>query len=104
MQPICDAVHSKPEVSEAVYNWVKALCVEIGADPGDLVPFEKYAAAAKGLAKPSSAARALFGGAKNIERVDKVVRTIGRARGKGLSVLDETVEMVDARLEKNRKA
>lgn len=104
MRPICEAVGSQPEVSNAVYDWVKALCVEIGAKPADLVPFEKYANAAEGLAKPSSAARALFGGAKNIERVDKVVKTIGRARGKGLAILDETVAIVDAQLEKNRKA
>jgi hypothetical protein len=46
------------------------VCIELGAAPADLVPFEKYAAAASGLTKPSSAARALFAGAPNIERVD----------------------------------
>ena len=35
------------------------LCVKLGAAPDDLVPFEKYAAAAQGLTRPSSAARAL---------------------------------------------
>ncbi len=104
MRPIKEAVHSSPQVSEYVYNWVKDICVSVGAKPQDMVPFEKYAAASEGLAKPSSAARALFGGAKNIERVDKVVYTVARAQGKGLSVLDETVAMVDARLAKNRKA
>jgi len=104
MRPIRDAVHSSPQVSAHIYNWVKDICVSVGANAKDMVPFEKYAAAAQGLAKPSSAARALFGGAKNIERVDKVVYTIARAKGKGLSTLDETVGMVNARLEKNRKA
>ena len=47
-----------------------------GAAADDLVPFEKYARAAEGLARPSSAARALFAGAKNIERVDRLVQAV----------------------------
>ena len=56
---------------EEIYEWVTQLCTRLGAGDTDLVPFEKYARAAEGLAKPSSAARALFGGAEHIERVDK---------------------------------
>ncbi len=72
--------------------------------PEDLVPFEKYANTAKGLAKPSSAARALFGGAPNIERVDCLVRTIAAQKGMQSDAIDETVALVDARLEANRQA
>ena len=36
------------------------LCMSLGAEEKDLVPFDKYAAAANGLASPSSAARALY--------------------------------------------
>ena len=79
------------------------LCVELGAAPGDLVPFEKYAQAAVSLVTPSSAARALFAGAPNIERVDRLVQAIAAQRGKRNAVLDETVALVDARLELNRK-
>ena len=60
---IKDAVHADVEKSRSVYNWVRDLVVALGADPNDLVPFEKYAAAADGLTRPSSAARALFAGA-----------------------------------------
>ena len=35
------------------------LVVRLGAKPEDLVPFEKYAAAAQSLTRPASAARAL---------------------------------------------
>ena len=73
MRPIKDAVHSDLEASRAVYGWVVELCVSLGADEKDMVPFEKYAAAASGLLNPSSAARALYGGAPNIERVDRLV-------------------------------
>jgi hypothetical protein len=101
---IKDAVHTNPDESREVYNWVKEVCVKLGADPDDLVPFEKYAAAAKDLVRPSSAARALFNGAPNIERVDRLVQTIARQFGMQHPVVDRTVAIVDARLESNRKA
>jgi hypothetical protein len=104
MRPIKEAVHSDLEASRAVYNWVVKLCVSLGANEKDMVPFEKYAAAAQGLASPSSAARALFGGAPNIERVDRLVQTIAAQKGMHLDALDEVVRLVDAKLESNRKA
>ena len=100
--PIRDAVHGNLDRSKAVYEWVSKLCRELGADQEDLVPFDKYAKAAEGLAKPSSAARALFGGAAHIERVDCLVRRIAQQRGHQSDVLDETVKLVDDRLVKNR--
>jgi hypothetical protein len=104
MRPIKEAVHSDLEASRAMYSWVVKLCLSLGADEKDLVPFEKYAAAAQGLTGPSSAARALFGGAPNIERVDRLVRAIAAQKGMKSAVLDEVVALVDARLEANRKA
>jgi hypothetical protein len=101
---IKEAVHTDLEASRSVYNWVRELCVKLGASPDDLVPFEKYAAAAQGLVRPSSAARALFAGAPNIERVDRLVQAIGAQIGMRNAVVDETVAMVDARLAVNRKA
>jgi hypothetical protein len=104
MRPIKEAVHSDLAASKAMYDWVVDLCVKLGADIKDMVPFEKYAVAANGLASPSSAARALFGGAPNIERVDRLVQTIAAHKGMKSAVLDETVRLVDAKLESNRKA
>ena len=104
MRPIKDAVHSNIEASRAVYQWVVKICVGLGANEKDLVPFEKYANAALSLGSPSSAARALAAGAPNIERVDKLVKTIGMQKGQQLAVLDETVELVDYWLNKNRAA
>jgi hypothetical protein len=101
---IKEAVHSDIETSRAVYNWICDLCIKLGASPNDLVPFEKYASAAQGLVRPSSAARALFAGAPNIERVDLLVRTIAAQKGMRNPVVDETVALVDARLAVNRKA
>jgi hypothetical protein len=102
IRSIKDAVHSDLEAARAMYNWVVELCTKLGADPKDLVPFEKYAAAANGLTGPSSAARALYGGAPYIERVDRLVRTIAAQKGMRAAALDEVVALVDAQLEKNR--
>ena len=63
MIPIKQAVHGDVGQSRGVYDWVSTLCHGLGAEDEDLVPFEKYAKAAEGLGKPSSAARALFGAA-----------------------------------------
>jgi hypothetical protein len=104
IRSIKDAVHSDLEASRAMYNWVVKLCVSLGANEKDLVPFEKYAAAAQSLGSPSSAARALHAGAPNIERVDRLVQTIAAQKGMRSPVLDETVRLVDAKLEANRKA
>jgi hypothetical protein len=100
---IKDAVHSDINASRVAYQWVVNLCVMLGADEKDLVPFEKYAAAAQSLGSPSSAARALYAGAPYIERVDRLVQTIAKQKGLQLPVLDEVVGLVDARLEANRK-
>ena len=101
---IKDAVHTDPAASRAVYDWAVKVCVSLGADEKDLVPFDKYANAALSLGSPSSAARALYAGAPNIERVDRLVKTIAAQKGMQSKVLDETVALVDARLEANRKA
>ncbi len=104
MRSIKDTVHGDLEASRAVYQWVGELCQSLGADAKDLVPFEKYAAAAQGLTGASSAARALFGGARNIERVDRLVQAIAAQKGMRSASVDEVVALVDAQLAANRRA
>jgi hypothetical protein len=100
---IKDAVHSDLNASRATYQWVVNLCLLLGAQESDLVPFEKYAAAAQSLGSPSSAARALYAGAPYIERVDRLVQAVAAQKGMKLPALDEVVKLVDAKLEANRK-
>jgi len=104
MIPIRDAVHGNVVKSREIYDWVAKLCGRLGAGAADLVPFEKYAKAAEGLGKPSSAARALFGGAEHIERVDSLVRRIARQLELQSDTLHEIVTLVDERLKRNRLA
>jgi len=103
MRTAQEAVHSDIETSRSVYNFVNDLCVKLGANPADLVPFEKYAAAAQSLVRPASAARALNNGMPYIERADKLVQLIARQKGLSHPVIDAGVALVDARLEANRK-
>jgi hypothetical protein len=102
MIPIREAVHGNVEESRRIYEWVATLCARLGASHDDMVPFDKYAKAAEGLGKPSSAARALFGGAEHIERVDSLVGGIARQLGLWSEVVQEIVALVDERLRWNR--
>ena len=103
MRTAQEAVHSDIDTSRSVYNFVNDLCVKLGANPNDLVPFEKYAAAAQSLVRPASAARALNNGLPNIERADKLVQLIAKQKGLSHPVIDAGVALVDSRLEANRK-
>ena len=106
MRPIKDAVLGQTPAdlaqSKDIYEWVAKLCVTMGASPDDLVPFDKYAAAAEGLAKPSSAARALAAGATHIERVDMIVQTFAAQLGMQNASVDQTVSTVNGWLAKNK--
>jgi hypothetical protein len=104
MRAIRDAVHSNLDRSRSVYDWVGEVCRKLGASGEDQVPFVKYANAANGLLKPSSAARALLAGVPNIERADWLVKTIAAQQGMKSEFVDETVALVDAWLERNRQA
>jgi hypothetical protein len=98
-----EAVHSDLETSRSVYNFVNDLVVKLGANPNDLVPFEKYAAAAQSLVRPASAARALSNGAQYIERPDLLVQLIARQKGLSYPVVDQIVALVNTRIEANRQ-
>src|ERR1700674_4035486 len=103
MRTAQEAVHTDIETSRSVYNFVNDLCVKLGANPDDLVPFEKYAAAAQSLTRPASAARALQNGAPNIERADKLEQLIAKQKGLSHPAIDAQVALVDERLAANRK-
>jgi len=102
VRTIADAVHSDIRASRSIYQWVMELCIGLGADCGDMVPFEKYAEAAKSLKSPSSAARALSAGVPHVERVDRLVQSIAAQYGQSHPALDETVRRIDDWVVRNR--
>jgi hypothetical protein len=103
MRTAQEAVYSNLDESRSIYNFVNDLCIHLGAAASDLVPFEKYAAAAQSLTRPASAARALQNGATNIERADKLVQLIARQMSMSHAAIDNIVALVDGRLQSNRK-
>jgi hypothetical protein len=104
MVSIRQAVHGDIDRSRRVYESVVDLCCRLGASREDMVPFEKYAQAAASLQKPSSAARALFGGALHIERVDRLVHAIGEQLQFANDECRHIVGLIDERLRGNRAA
>ena len=102
MRSIRDAVNQDLDESREIYEWVSRLCISLGADAADMVPFDKYARAAQFLVTPSSAARALAAGSPDIERVDRLVQTIGAQHDLRLAAVDDTVALVDTWLGRNR--
>ena len=96
-------MHQDLDESRAIYEWVSRLCISLGADATDMVPFDKYARAAQFLVTPSSAARALAAGAPDIERVDRLVQTISAQHDLHLAEVDRIVAQVDTWLMQNRE-
>jgi hypothetical protein len=101
---IREAVHSNPDLSREIYACVESMVLRLGAQPGDLVAFDKYLAAAERLNQPSSVARAMAAGAPMIERVDKLVQIIGGQFGITHPQIERTVAVVDATVAKNKSA
>lgn len=103
IRPIAEAVHSDTTLSQEIYEHVNRMATTLGADEADLVPFEKYAAAAKNLLKPSSAARAVAAGAP-VERVDRIVQALSRELRMPHPEIDLTVARIDAALAASTKS
>lgn len=103
MLSIQQAVGSNVKQSQAIYEWVVQVCIGLGGTQQDFVPFEKYAAAAKCLSKPSSAARALADGATYIERVDQLVALIASQQDMHMDEVDTIVANVNEWLVENNK-
>ena len=89
MRTAQEAVHSNIEKSRSVYNFVIDLCVKLGANPGDLVPFEKYAAAAQSLvASGFGRARTATTERPISSAADKLVQLIAKQKGLSHPVID----------------
>jgi hypothetical protein len=99
---IRDAVLADIRLSRDIYAAVESIVLRIGAQPDDLVAFDKYAASAEQLTSPSSAARAIAAGAPMAERVDRLVQLIGRQHGIAHPAIDRAVALLDARIAGNQ--
>ena len=99
---IGEAVHSELAESRQIYEWVSNTVRMIGASDNDLVPFDRYAAAAQSLSLPSSLARALYAKAPKIERVDLLVQIVAQELGQQSDTLNRIVDDIETALIRNR--
>jgi hypothetical protein len=90
-----DGTHGRPT------HFVDDIARRLGADPRTRCRSKSTPQAAEQLLNPSSVARAVAGGATEIERVDKLVQLIGRDLGVSSPEIDETVAVIDASLAEN---
>ena len=105
MRSIKDAVHGDLEASRAVYDWVVELCVDARrrAEPTSCRSRSTRRRRSRS-SRPSSAARALVRRrARTSSASTAWCRRSPRSGASAIAVLDETVALVDARLELNRK-
>lgn len=102
MQTIAEAVLYNPNESASIYTAVSDLVLALGAPREVLVPFAVYARATESLVRPSSAARALAGGATHIERIDLLVFQLMQQLGLDISKIEPIVELIERRLAHNR--
>lgn len=97
--PIAEAVWRNPARSRAIYDETCAVLVARGVPPGILVPFARYAEAARALTLPSAVARALAGGATAIERADLLLPALARGRIRLSDEITGVIARIDAQLE-----
>ena len=98
-----EAVHADLALSRDIYSCVESIVRRLGGQADDLVPFDKYAAAAERLVHPSSAARAVAAGTALIERVDKLIQIVGRQHAITHPAIDRTVVLIDANIAINQR-
>ena len=103
VRSICDAVNDDLKQSQEIYTFVNSLVLQLGAEPSDQVPFEKYISASQNLHKPSSVARAISSGGTEIVRPDKLVQSIAKTFGMANFEIDKSIAIVDEKLLENRR-
>jgi hypothetical protein len=89
---IRDAVRNDENKSSKIYNSINQLLSKMGASRADLVPFYMYLKASLFLDAPSSFARALGNGVKNLERTDKLLSIISNFYEESNLYIDEIVQ------------
>jgi hypothetical protein len=102
IQTIAEAVRTDIPASEAIYDQVRRLVLQLGAREQDLVPFRDYAKAASRLVRPSSLARAIAAGAANVERVDRLISNLMAQNDLPSDLVNPLVDLIEQRLELNR--
>ena len=104
LRSIKSAVQSDIDESRKIYEAISDLCLRLGVKSTALVPFEAYLKATNLLGEPSSVAKAVHSGVVHVERVDKLIQSIGNALNIKHAFIDTIVEFIDSKLNNNHHA
>ena len=102
VRTISETVTSDLEQSAMIYDAVQVLLTRIGMPRKYHVAFDDYCKAARLLLRPSSVARSIGAGAKQIERTDRMVLNLLRIYGLPEEPIGAIVARIDARLSTNK--
>ena len=100
LQSIYMSVHQDVDLSEKIYNHVVEIMKNLGAGREAIIPFKSYLRASINLDAPSSVCRAIANGNYYVERVDKLVQTMGHSIGLYSSDIDKIVQNIDNSIKK----
>lgn len=95
------AVWDDQDLSREIYDWGLEVLSAHGVPETLLVPFERYAEAARALSLPSSAARAIDQGATQIERADLFLLRLAELKGMPAGRMRAIANTISARLRDN---
>lgn len=104
VRTISETVTSELEQSAQVYEAVQVLLGQLGMPSKDRVAFEDYCKAARQLQRPSSVARSIVAGGKQVERTDRLILNLLRMHGLPEKPVAAIVAGIDARLIANKRA
>ena len=97
---IKDAVYQNLHESRLLFDAVNFCLRGVGAPRESLVLFKNYCNAANQLTRPSSLGQGLMNGAKNVERIDRLVLNLMRFSKCDPAAIDAMVH-ISARIEQN---
>ena len=95
LRSIHEAIQSDIILSEVIYNQVVDILKKLGASRETIIPFRAYLKASIKLDAPSSVCRAIDKGKANVERVDRLVQSLGKSINFKSPEIDSIVNNID---------
>ena len=100
LRSIYEAVHEDIILSQKIYNQVAEIMKILGAGRESVIPFKSYQKASIDLDAPSSVCRAITNRIQSVERVDKLIQTLGQSVNFYSSEIDTIVKNIDDSIKK----
>ena len=95
LRSISQSINFNINLSKDIYYQVVEIMKKLGAGREAIIPFKAYLKASEKLDAPSSVCRAIINGKPKVERVDRLVQSLGNSVGIHSSEIDYIVETID---------